>query len=348
MSGRTSFSDLKHKVTPEQLEQARAEVARALSLAELRHAREMTQAQLGRALELTQPGISRIERQTDLYLSTLRSYVGALGGQLDVVARFANVDVPIRQFEKFDAEVIDRVSGDLLAAIELKGLALEGRDRLTRVDDAVAVALALDERDGMSGEAMLVGELSERLSHELDLSPEEQARVRLAGLLRNVGMIYVDARVPTTPGAITLDERRLLQRHAEMGSHLLEAVFAAPADLIAAVRHHHERVDGRGYPDGLTGDEIPFLSRIISVVEAFVAMTHNRPYRDAMPSRAARLRLAHAVDSQFDVAVVAAFEALLAREPELSQPTLPPRDMSELRHEPEHDNVYSLIARRSA
>ena len=84
----------------------------------------------------------------------------------------------------------------------------------------------------------------------------------------------------------------------------------APAEL--AVRHHHERVDGEGYPDGLEGDDIPLLSRIIGVADAYNAMTSKRPYRDAMPSQVARLRLAQAVGTQFDTSVVAAFEAILA------------------------------------
>jgi HD-GYP domain-containing protein (c-di-GMP phosphodiesterase class II) len=78
------------------------------------------------------------------------------------------------------------------------------------------------------------------------------------------------------------------------------------------VRHHHERVDGLGYPDGLKRDDIPLVARIIAVADAYDAMTSDRPYRDAMPSRVARLRLAQAVESQFDTSVVAAFEAILA------------------------------------
>ena len=78
------------------------------------------------------------------------------------------------------------------------------------------------------------------------------------------------------------------------------------------MRHHHERVDGNGYPDGLDDEEIPLLSRIIAVADAYNAMTSDRPYREAMPSRVARMRLAQAVGSQFDTTVVAAFEAILA------------------------------------
>src|SRR5262249_56917158 len=73
-----------------------------------------------------------------------------------------------------------------------------------------------------------------------------------------------------------------------------------------------ERIDGGGYPDGLSADEIPLLSRIIAVADAYNAMTSDRPYRDAMPSQVARLRLAQAVETQFDTSVVAAFEAILA------------------------------------
>jgi HD-GYP domain-containing protein (c-di-GMP phosphodiesterase class II) len=84
------------------------------------------------------------------------------------------------------------------------------------------------------------------------------------------------------------------------------------ADIARIVRHHHERVDGQGYPDRLTGDAIPVVSKIIAVADAYNAMTSGRPYRDAMPSRVARFRLAQAAGSQFDTTVVAAFEAILA------------------------------------
>jgi HD-GYP domain-containing protein (c-di-GMP phosphodiesterase class II) len=84
------------------------------------------------------------------------------------------------------------------------------------------------------------------------------------------------------------------------------------ADIARIVRHHHERVDGQGYPDRLTGDAIPVVSKIIAVADAYNAMTSGRPYRDAMSSRVARFRLAQAAGSQFDTTVVAAFEAILA------------------------------------
>ena len=99
-----------------------------------------------------------------------------------------------------------------------------------------------------------------------------------------------------------------MQRHSEIGEGILANVDTY-AEIAAVVRHHHERVDGQGYPDGLSATDIPLLSRIIAVADAYNAMTSDRPYRDAMPSRVARLRLAQAVETQFDTSVVAAFEA---------------------------------------
>ena len=101
-----------------------------------------------------------------------------------------------------------------------------------------------------------------------------------------------------------------MEQHPAIGERILEKVDDY-AEIASIVRHHHERVDGNGYPDRLEGNAIPLLARIIAVADAYNAMTSDRPYRDAMPSRVARLRLAQAVESQFDTAVVAAFEAIL-------------------------------------
>ena len=102
-----------------------------------------------------------------------------------------------------------------------------------------------------------------------------------------------------------------METHSAIGEKILANVKDY-AEIASVVRHHHERVDGHGYPDGLVDEGIPLLARIIAVADAYNAMTSDRPYRDAMPPQVARLRLAQAVTSQFDTAVVAAFEAILA------------------------------------
>ena len=127
----------------------------------------------------------------------------------------------------------------------------------------------------------------------------------------HIGKIGLPAGLLEKPGALTLDERRQMEEHSVIAERILANVDDY-AEIAKIVRHHHERVDGQGYPDGLVGDEVPLISRIIAVADAYNAMTSDRPYRDAMPSQVARLRLAQAVESQFDTSVVAAFEAILA------------------------------------
>jgi HD-GYP domain-containing protein (c-di-GMP phosphodiesterase class II) len=145
----------------------------------------------------------------------------------------------------------------------------------------------------------------------MGLSEEQHKLSHVCGLVHDVGKIGLPVGLLEKPGALTLDERREMERHSEIGERIVAKVEDY-AEIAAIVRHHHERWDGQGYPDGLCGEAIPLVSRIIAVADAYNAMTSDRPYRDAMPSRVARLRLAQAADSQFDTAVVAAFEAVLA------------------------------------
>jgi HD-GYP domain-containing protein (c-di-GMP phosphodiesterase class II) len=145
----------------------------------------------------------------------------------------------------------------------------------------------------------------------MELDEERQRRAYVTGLVHDIGKIGLAAGLLEKPGALTLEERRQMQEHSVIGERILSKVNTYP-EVAEVVRHHHERVDGTGYPDGLCSEEIPLLARIIAVADAYNAMTSDRPYRDAMPSRVARLRLAQAVESQFDTTVVAAFEAILA------------------------------------
>ena len=145
----------------------------------------------------------------------------------------------------------------------------------------------------------------------MGLASEQQQLAHLAGLVHDIGKIGLPPGLLEKPGALTLDERREMQRHSEIDERILANVETY-SEIASIVRHHHERVDGGGYPDGLGANEIPLLARIIAVADAYNAMTSDRPYRDAMPSKVARLRLAQAVETQFDTSVVAAFEAILA------------------------------------
>jgi putative nucleotidyltransferase with HDIG domain len=190
----------------------------------------------------------------------------------------------------------------------------EANTRLERASLSFATALVatLDARDRYTaGHSAAVAVYSRDIAARMGLSEEEQGLVHLCGLVHDIGKIGLPAGLLEKPGALTLEERRQMEEHAAIGERILSKVDDY-AEIARVVRHHHERVDGLGYPDGLNSEEIPLAARIISVADAYNAMTSDRPYRDAMPSRVARLRLAQAVESQFDTAVVAAFEAVLA------------------------------------
>jgi putative nucleotidyltransferase with HDIG domain len=187
-------------------------------------------------------------------------------------------------------------------------------DRLRRASLSFATALVatLDARDQYTaGHSAAVAIYATDIAQRMGLSEEQQELVHLCGLVHDIGKIGLAAGLLEKPGPLTLEERRQMEQHSEIGERILRNVddYSEIADV---VRSHHERIDGMGYPDGIYGDEIPLLARIIGVADAYDAMTSDRPYREALPSRVARMRLAQAVGTQFDTAVVAAFEAILA------------------------------------
>jgi putative nucleotidyltransferase with HDIG domain len=191
-------------------------------------------------------------------------------------------------------------------------IGVNDRLRAANLSFAKGLIATLDARDRYTaGHSAAVATYAKDIAARMGLEHAEQELAYLCGLVHDIGKIGLPAGLLEKPGALTLDERREMQRHSEIGERILANVDTY-LGIASIVRHHHERVDGQGYPDGLLGREIPLLSRIIAVADAYNAMTSDRPYRDAMPSRVARLRLAQAVESQFDTAVVAAFEAILA------------------------------------
>jgi putative nucleotidyltransferase with HDIG domain len=196
------------------------------------------------------------------------------------------------------------------SAVRLK----DANQRLERANLSFATALVatLDARDQYTaGHSAAVAVYARDIAERMGLSLEQQKLAHVCGLVHDIGKIGLPPGLLDKPGALTLEERRQMETHPEIGERILANVDDY-AEIATIVRHHHERMDGEGYPGGLHGHEIPLISRIISVADAYNAMTSDRPYRDAMPSRVARLRLAQAVESQFDTSVVAAFEAILA------------------------------------
>ena len=181
----------------------------------------------------------------------------------------------------------------------------------------VGLAETLDIRDtGVVGHCQSVARYSELTAIELGLPPERVERVRLAGVLHDVGKIGVSDRVITKPGPLDADEWQEMRTHPEIGARLL--THPDFEDVRGWVLSHHERPDGRGYPQGLSGDSIPIEASILAVADAYEAMTADRAYRPAMGQEAARAELEAGAGTQFDAAVVRAFLTALA--PDRSAP----------------------------
>jgi putative nucleotidyltransferase with HDIG domain len=195
----------------------------------------------------------------------------------------------------------------------------EANARLERANLSFAEALiaALDARDRYTaGHSAAVAIYAREIAAHLGLSRSEQERAHLCGLVHDIGKVGLPPGILEKAGPLTSDERQLMEQHSIIGERILANVEDY-SDVALVVRHHHERIDGSGYPDNLPGVRIPLLSRILAVADAYDAMTSARPYRDAMPTAVARERLIEGAGTQFDPLVVEAFQATRLKDPEL-------------------------------
>ena len=169
-----------------------------------------------------------------------------------------------------------------------------------------ALVKAIDVRDPYtSGHSARVSMLSRRIAEVMGLSATQTRNVETAALLHDIGKIdevYLD--ILRKEGPLSVLERRMIQSHVTVGVELLETLSSYPEAVLGAVRHHHERVDGRGYPHGLIGNEIPMGARIIKVADAIDAMLSDRPYRKALPLPLVRAELLEFCGTQFDPGVI--------------------------------------------
>ncbi|MFE2049315.1 HD-GYP domain-containing protein [Streptomyces sp. NPDC059459] len=187
------------------------------------------------------------------------------------------------------------------------------RERAAHQATIRALVQAVDIKDGYTrGHSERVGQASMMIARELGMDDERVETLRFAGILHDVGKLGVPTRLLRKDGPLTPEERRVIELHPEYGHEMVRGIrFLGEAR--AAVLHHHERLDGSGYPYGLTGDRIPESARVVAVADAFDAMTSTRSYRRARPVPAAVEELRRCAGAQFDPRMVGALVRALDR-----------------------------------
>ena len=198
-------------------------------------------------------------------------------------------------------------------------VAIDNAQMYTRLEEAFwstirSLAEAIDAKDSYTrGHSDRVADYAEALARKLDLEEDMLSAVRCAGYLHDTGKIGIPDAILLKPGKLTEDEFSQIMGHPILSHKIIEPV-QFPYEVKPLVRHHHEHIDGSGYPDGLVGEEIPLGARIIGIADAYEAMTSDRPYRVALSRPAALDELKRCAGTQFDSDLVEAFLEVIEEE----------------------------------
>jgi HD-GYP domain-containing protein (c-di-GMP phosphodiesterase class II) len=205
------------------------------------------------------------------------------------------------------AETFNRMAGDIEQFIEqLKQAAEENRELF--VGSIRMLAAAIDEKDPYTrGHSGRVSKYSTLIGEAMGLGASDLDRLRISALLHDVGKIGIDDRVLKKPGSLTDEEFQIMKQHPVKGANIMRPV-AQLKDMLPGIELHHEQVNGKGYPYGLQGEQIPLMARIISVADTLDAITTNRPYQSAMDIEFALRRVRELTGTRFDSKVVDALE----------------------------------------
>ena len=217
-------------------------------------------------------------------------------------------------------EELRRNHAELQAAnANLRRLLADNQALLSRLQHSylstiTSLARTIEAKDPYTGgHTDRVSRLTSVIATELGFTADELQAVEVGAVVHDIGKIGVQDAVLLKPGKLTPEERAEIERHPEIGSYIL-GELDVPAIVKQMVRNHHERYDGRGYPDGLVGDEIPLAARILTVSDTLDAMTSDRPYRKALPMVTAIEEIKNGAGTQFCPLVVAALERCLLRD----------------------------------
>jgi len=235
----------------------------------------------------------QIRREGHSVAVPLRMSDGRLAGELRCEGSEGD---PVSERDVAFLRVLARIVSGQLEAEEEE---LERRRLHAESLGVQALLAAIDARDHYTGDhSKSVVSLSAQVARRMDLSARQIAETEQVALLHDVGKVAVPDHILQKPGPLDEHERRLIEEHPVVGAKIVRSI-AGLAHLAPAIRAGHERWDGRGYPDGLAGDDIPVISRITFVCDAFDAMTSDRPYRRSLGVDRARRELESHADSQF-------------------------------------------------
>lgn len=231
-----------------------------------------------------------------------------LTGDEDVKTETEGLDAGAADFirKPFAAEVLlrrvrntvelNRLHNHMASEIKAK------TEKLSRIYLQIVQALAasVDAKDRYThGHSSRVAEYSREIARRAGYTEEEQDTIYMLGLLHDVGKIGVPDSIINKPGRLNDEEFAAIKTHPVVGSEILSKISDMP-ELTTGARWHHERYDGHGYPDGLSGDEIPEIARLIAVADTYDAMTSNRSYREVMPQEKVRAEIERCKGTQFD------------------------------------------------
>jgi putative nucleotidyltransferase with HDIG domain len=210
--------------------------------------------------------------------------------------------------EKFDQEDLSLfVSLADQVAIALDNARLYGELEEMFFQTAESLADAIEKRDPYTGgHTQRVTSYSLAIARHLQLKSSEKKCLKIAAVLHDVGKIGIEDQILRKPEPLTPEEYNSIKRHTNMGAEILEHIRQL-RDIIPGVKYHHEQINGRGYPDGLMGKEMPVIAKIVAVADTYDAMTTDRPYRKALSKNAAIEELRRCAGAQFDGQVVEAF-----------------------------------------
>jgi len=247
--------------------------------------------------------LKRIDRRTDFNTRDMACVpikikdrvVGVLQAINKLDGRFTREEVDL--FQLFSNEV----------AIALDNARLYAELRETFFTTAGALAESIEKRDPYTGgHTKRVLRYSTAIAEQLNLHPRDMDTLQLSAVLHDIGKIAVEDKILRKADKLSKDEEGVMNRHPQLGAEIVNNIKQLK-DVIPAMLYHHERVDGKGYPDGLKGDAIPLTARIIAVADTYDAMTTTRPYRKGLAPKVALEEIKGEVGTQFDGEVVAAF-----------------------------------------